>query len=285
MNFSTSVVRAERGEADVDGGPVVVGKRLADQRLHGVHPGAHLADVLQLVAAVAEHELRLDLDEGLRGEVLVRAVLGVLLVVVELAVGPAPVAGHVRHQRVPGEVDVHVVARRRLRRREAHRALETALADAGLDVMANVLDAQSAPVDRLQQVGGELLVRGKWRPGLGVLAGRETFSRVLRHLQSQPKPADVPQADDQQVDGEQRDGDDRRPEDQRAPPPRASSSRTPRGSPARNSPVATTRKRCHVEGHQRVRDRARRRGGLARSEHRRGGHRGQSTGRSPGAYW
>ena len=63
---------------------------LPDQRLHRLHPAADLVDVVQLVAAVAEHELRLDLDERLRRELLVRAVLRLLVVVVQLAVGAAP---------------------------------------------------------------------------------------------------------------------------------------------------------------------------------------------------
>src|SRR5207302_1253618 len=78
---------AERGEADVDAGPVVGGERLAEQGLHRVEPAGDLAELLELVAAVAEDELRLDLDEGLGLEPPVGAVLLLLLVVVEVAVG------------------------------------------------------------------------------------------------------------------------------------------------------------------------------------------------------
>jgi hypothetical protein len=97
----------------------------------------------------------------------VGTVLGVLLVVVELAVGAAAVAGDVGHQRVPREVDVHVVARGRLRRGQPDGALEAALADARLDVVPDVLDAQTAAVDGLEKVRGELLVGGKRRLDLG----------------------------------------------------------------------------------------------------------------------
>ena len=191
MNFSTSVVLPEHRDANVHTGPVVVGERLADQGLHRVHPGADLADILQLVAAVAEHELRLDLDEGLRREVLVRAVLRVLLVVVQLAVGAGPIAGDVRHQRVPREADVHVIARRRVAS-EPDGALETAFAEPRLDVVPDVLDAQAPPVDRLEQVRGELLVRGKRRPVRRGLGARLTRGGIATSARRDRLPDGLP---------------------------------------------------------------------------------------------
>ena len=147
---------------DVHARLVVVGKRLAQQGLHGLDPAADLVEVVQLVAAVAEHELGLDVDERLRGDLLVRAVLRLVVVVVQLAVRTRAVGGDEGQQRVPRVADVHVVARRRLAG-EPDRALEAALAEAGLEVVADVLDAEPGGVDRLEQVGGELLVRRERR--------------------------------------------------------------------------------------------------------------------------
>ena len=84
--------------------------------LNGLDPAADLIEIVELVAAIAEDELGLDIDERLRGDLLVRAVLRLVVVVVELAIRSGSVRGDERQQRVPGVADVHVVARRRVAR-------------------------------------------------------------------------------------------------------------------------------------------------------------------------
>ena len=163
--------RTEHRDADVHARAVLVGERLADQRLDRVDPRRHLFHLVQLVAAVTEDELGLDVDERLRRELLVRTVLRLLVIVVELAVGAGAVRGDEREQRIPREAEVHVVPRRRVAG-EADGALEAALAQARLDMVADVLDAQPGPVDRLEQVRGELLVGRKRRAACDRLGTR-----------------------------------------------------------------------------------------------------------------
>src|SRR4029077_709626 len=115
----------------------------------------------------------------------VRAVLRLLVVVVQLAVGAGAVRRHVREERVPQEAHVHVIARR-LRRREAYGALEPALADAGFDVVADVVNDEPGSVDGLEQVGCELLVRGERRPARRLLGTRLLRDRVAGHYCGRP---------------------------------------------------------------------------------------------------
>src|SRR6202011_3600376 len=118
---------------------------------------------VQLVPAVAEHELRFDVDERLRRQLLMWTVLRLFIVVVQLAVGPRSIGGDEGEQSVPDEAQVDVIARRRVTP-EPDGALEAPLAETRLHMVANILDGETHAVDGLEQVRGEFLVRGERRP-------------------------------------------------------------------------------------------------------------------------
>ncbi len=115
------------------------------------------------------------------------AVLGLLVVVVEVAVGAGTVGGDVGEQGIPDEAEMDVVARRGLPGREPHGALEAALTDRRLEVVAHVLDEEAGLVDGLDQVGGQLLVG---REGGPLLAG--VLHRLRCGRLSQPTPLGGP---------------------------------------------------------------------------------------------
>ena len=181
MNFSTSVVVPSTAMPTCTLGVSSSENALPSNVCTDLDPATDLVEVVELVAAVAEHELRLDVDERLRRDLLVRAVLRLVVVVVELAVGARPVRRDERQQRVPGVADVHVVARRRVAG-QPHGALEAALAEPGLEVMPDVLDAEPDAVDRLEEVGGELLVRGEGRTLRRLLGAGLAGAGMLCHV-------------------------------------------------------------------------------------------------------
>jgi hypothetical protein len=159
---------------------VVLRECLAQQRLHDLDPAADLVEVVQLVAAVTEHELRLDVDERLRRDLLMRTVLGFVVVVVELAIRAGSVGGDEGQEGIPCVAHMDVISRRWFPG-EPHGAFETPLAQPGFEMVAHVLDAEAGCVDRLEQVGGELLVRREGGPLGRLLRPCLAGSGMLRH--------------------------------------------------------------------------------------------------------
>src|SRR4029077_336888 len=118
-----------------------------------------------------------------------------------LAVRPRAVRGDERQQRVPRVAHVHVVARWRIAG-EADGALETALAEPGLEMVANVLDAEPGGVNRFEEVRGELLVRRERRTvGSRRLRPRRAGAGMLGH-RSAPR-AQVAHREPEEIDTEQ----------------------------------------------------------------------------------